>query len=339
MAVTLKTGLTLSTLIKSLWTVDQGDSNIMNLVVELEAAGYSLKVSPSNITIVYTDSNDEVYGATQCEVKADTLALVVQGKVGYAVKVALRHKVTTMIYSAHQWHQQHGTNKPMMDEITDDELKMFKSEVLKDYFGSSGIYHHKVTAIKKLRDLVQISLKDAKHLVEKWVDESLSIVSSTMDGKTLGEILEEHVEEAAADPVSLAQENPEYKSLKSHIMDLSEAKHLHQAVYGTSTGSRYYVIALGDDARVAVRIRSETDISINISIKAICTKAPQSAAGQKVTAGFERAALAKAKGGHWSLHLNPTSMVMAERSIGSTLFAMGIPFWAVTGQLSVLAGK
>ena len=92
---------------------------------------------------------------------------------------------------------------------------------------------------------------------------------------------------------------------------------------------------LGDDARVAVIIKSANDISI----KAICTKAPQSKAGQAVTAGFERAALAKAKAGHWSLHLNPTNMVMAERSIGSTLFAMGIPFWAVTGQLSVLAGK
>lgn len=335
MAVTLKIGLTLSTLVKSLWTADQGDSSIMNLVVELEASGYSLKVSPSNITIVYTDSNGDEYGASSCEVKADLLVLVVQGKVGYSVKVALRQKINTLIDSAHQWHQQHSMKKFTIADITADELEKFKIAVLKIY-GSTGAYH-KVAAIKKVRELVDISLHDAKKLVEKWVDESNSVESFTMSGKTLGEILDEHDAAAAAIviPVSLAQENPKYLSMKSHIMDLADAKHLHQAVYGTSIGSRYYVIALGDDARVAVRIKNANDISI----KAICTKAPQSKAGQEVTAGFERASLAKAKGGHWSLHLNPTSMVMAERSIGSTLFAMGIPFWAVTGQLSVLAGK
>ena len=66
---------------------------------------------------------------------------------------------------------------------------------------------------------------------------------------------------------------------------------------------------------------------------------PISYQGKKVIAGFKRASLKKATGGHYSIHLQPTNMEMAERSIGATLFAMGIPFWAVTGQVAVLTGK
>lgn len=335
MAVELKTGLTIKTLIQGLWPAEEAEEaqgGIYALATELETADYQLRVGPSTLTIMYVIGSGAGVGITQCDIKAETLKLALQKKVGYAVKSALKKKITTLIDNAHKYHQKH---------IKVLGMDQFKAEVMVVYQPAHATISNKVAAIKKLRELSYCSLKEAYDKVEEWIDEGSSVfpggASLKHKAKTFGDLVKEQQEkvEAEAAPLSTAQENPMYKTTKSHIMDLCEAKHLHQAVHGTSPGSRYYVIALGDDVRVAARIKSEADISI----RAICTKAPQSHAGQKVKVAFERAGLAKAKDGHWSLHLKPNNMVMAERSIGSTLFAMGVPFWAVTGQLSVLVGK
>lgn len=278
MAVIFKTDLTLTKLVTALWTPDASEGGMMNLAEKLEAASFSLKTSPSNLTVIHTNKAGKEFGASSCEVKYETLVLAAKGKVGYSVKVALREKINLLINNAHQWLTQHDV-VPVTGSFTE------AANAGDDYDTSLGA------------------------LIDKQA-------------------------QAAADPISLSQENPTYKSLKSHVMKLEDAEHLHQAVHGTTSGSRYYVIALGDNAKVAARIKSATDISI----KAICTASTHDDI-TKVIAGFERAALAKAGAGHYSLHLNPTNMEMAERSIGATLFAMGIPFWAVTGHVAVLTGK
>ena len=57
MAVTLKTGLTLTGLVSALWPpVNQSaDFTYLQIATDLEDASYSLKVSPSNLTVIHVN--------------------------------------------------------------------------------------------------------------------------------------------------------------------------------------------------------------------------------------------------------------------------------------------
>jgi len=119
----------------------------------------------------------------------------------------------------------------------------------------------------------------------------------------------------------------------SPVVALKDATQLHQSVRGTSSTSRYHVIALSSDIKVAVRIKDDFEISI----RAICMHAPQSKKGQKAKLALLGAGLDKKKGGHYSLHLEPDSLDMAVRSIGSTLFSID-SFPQMSGNLKILVG-
>ena len=188
MTVIIKSGLTLTTLVKKFWTPTDAHVELLTLAEQLENDGYTLRVSPSHITIVYIDDAKVEWGAAACDLKAADLFLAIKhGDYPNAHKVP--QQIVTLLYSALDWHEQHGPKKLTMAEVTDANLDTFKIEVLKLYFGSDGT-HHKVAAIKRLRELVQISLYDAKKLVEKWVDES----------PTLGEMLDADAKKLQSDP-------------------------------------------------------------------------------------------------------------------------------------------
>lgn len=337
MAVILKTGLTLTKLVNALWTPDASSGGTMKLVTELEAAGYTLKVSPSHLTVVYTNEENNEYGASQCDVKADTLALAVQGKVGYTVKVALRQKINLLIDSAHQWHQQHGEAHKKVGPPYEGDGSEFQVELMYDYNKS----HSKIAAIKALRNLTGWTLKKSKDTVDGWVVELEGFVSVIDDLKAEEQMEAEAFSVSASNEKMVAySDNPIYCSTNNDPVSLADAEHLHQPVHGTSTGSRYYAVALGDDVKVAVRIKNRNDISI----RAVCNKHPNSKEGQAAKAGFLRACLQKSEqtgAKHWSLHLKPEGddFVMAHRCIGSTLAAMGLQFYAVSGYLVGLQEK
>lgn len=114
---------------------------------------------------------------------------------------------------------------------------------------------------------------------------------------------------------------------------LKKATELHQPVKGTSSGSIYHVIALSDDMVVAVRIKKDFTVAIRVE----CHKANDSKSGQKARASLKIAGLTKAKKGHYSLHLEPETLDMAVRSIGSTLFSIN-SFSQMSGDLKSLVG-
>lgn len=122
-------------------------------------------------------------------------------------------------------------------------------------------------------------------------------------------------------------------SIQTPLVDLKKATQLHQPVKGTSNTSRYHVVALSSDIKVAVRIKNDFEIAI----RAVCMHAPQSKKGKVAKKALLGAGLCKKTGGHYSLHLEPETLDMAVRSIGSTLFSID-SFPQMSGNLKILVG-
>ena len=120
--------------------------------------------------------------------------------------------------------------------------------------------------------------------------------------------------------------------LKAAPVPLKDAQKLNQPVTGTSGGSIYHVIAIGQDCIVAARIKSNNEIAIRAEVIGTGEGA------QKARSGLKFAGLDHKPGGHFSLHLEPEDFAMVKRSIGSTLMAMSIPFWGVNTDLHTLQG-
>jgi hypothetical protein len=94
---------------------------------------------------------------------------------------------------------------------------------------------------------------------------------------------------------------------------LYQAKTLYQAVGGTSSSSKYFVVAIGDGLKIAARIRSNR-VSIRAEGDVKAHKNQLKAAG-----------LAPADGGHWSMHVEyDNDPVMARRIVGSVLCSLDI---------------
>ena len=130
MTVIIKSGLTLTTLVKKFWTPTDAHVELLTLAEQLENDGYTLRVSPSHITIVYIDDAKVEWGAAACDLKAADLFLAIKhGDYPNAHKVP--QQIVTLLYSALDWHEQHGPKKLTMAEVTDANLDTFKIEVLK----------------------------------------------------------------------------------------------------------------------------------------------------------------------------------------------------------------
>jgi hypothetical protein len=177
-----------------------------------------------------------------------------------------------------------------------------QSQVM-DVYNKEG---NKVSAIKKLRELTGISLKEAKNTVESWI--LCDFIDTTTEPDSV--------------PVNL-QASP---------VPLKDAQQLNQPVCGTSGGSIYHVIAIGPSCVVAARIRQDNSVALRAEILCKGSKALEARSGLKF------AGLDQKPAGHFSLHLEPADFGMVKRTIGSTLMAMSIPFSGVTTDLHPLHG-
>ena len=305
MTVTIKKkDLTLTSLVKRLFPTDQ--TGVIHQANILHANGFVLKLGPAVIGIV----DSAKYVVCSASVKMETLNLALADKLGYASKSMIKTKIENLINHGYAHHCDAEAKATTTDtvKVYEGDAEEFKAQVMAECFPKPGITKQMITAIKKLRELTHWSLKDAKHKVDDWVDDWMKV-----------------------DPIKGG--NPTYAN--GPIMDLEEAKQLHQKVHGTSISSSYYVVAIGEGVKVAVRIKSDN----SVGIRAVCISSYASVEGKKIIEGFKRAGLDKATGDHWSVHLSPPNLVMAERSIGSTLFAMGLVFDSISGNLKALVGK
>lgn len=122
-----------------------------------------------------------------------------------------------------------------------------------------------------------------------------------------------------------AAKSPEKLSVSA--VPLEEATTVFQPVTGTSAGSVYHTIAIGPDAKMAVRILANNDIAIRVL--------PLNGNGRAACAA---AGLTDKKKGHWSLHLHPQDKSLVNTSIGAVLFALDLQWTALATNMSKLVG-
>ena len=186
---------------------------------------------------------------------------------------------------------------------------------------------------EKIIDLITVSY-------QKFMDEDPSVPA---DPSVTGELppadpepTPEMTNSVNVEDIKLQQQTvyPVELDLQAAPVLLKDAQKLNQPVCGTSGGSIYHVVAIGQDCVVAVRIKSNNEIAIRAEV----TSAPTSEGAMKAASGLKFAGLDKKPAGHWSLHLDPEDFAMVKRSIGSTIMAMSIPFWGVNTDLHTLQG-
>lgn len=133
----------------------------------------------------------------------------------------------------------------------------------------------------------------------------------------------------------LKPEAPEKKGLtREEVMKLDRvpliaATLLYHPVKGSDGSSTYHVVALGDGIAAALRIRNNLKISLRLE-------------GAKLSEYSKEAVLVgfgAPSGEHVSIHLDAKDDVLAKKTVGSLLFATGIPFTKLATDVLYLRGK
>lgn len=116
---------------------------------------------------------------------------------------------------------------------------------------------------------------------------------------------------------------------KSKTVPLRDATKLYQPVMGTDESSRYFAIALGADANVAVRIKQNNRISFRIEGADLSPYFTQ----------LQGAGFTKGNKGHWSIHMDCGDDELTKKAVGSLIFATGIEFNELAMNVLKLKGK
>jgi hypothetical protein len=118
-----------------------------------------------------------------------------------------------------------------------------------------------------------------------------------------------------------------FADTSSPPIHLQHADRLHQPVFGTSKGSKYYVVALGPTVTVAARVGKDNSVGIRAVVK--------NAGSSSSPVNFGLAGLAS-KGGHYSVHLKPKTISDAQKSLGAVLFGLQGQFHSVSDRVDLL---
>jgi hypothetical protein len=139
----------------------------------------------------------------------------------------------------------------------------------------------------------------------------------------------------AVDVLQLVQPNGlwmlfDEKTMKTApLTKLRDANQMYQPVFGTSGGSRYYVVAGGPDIRVAARLAGGS-LSIRIEGPNFSAHAAKYKALGLKNGGT---------GDYASIHLDVgKDPVMASKTLGAVLMGLGIPFETPLPELKRIAG-
>ena len=101
------------------------------------------------------------------------------------------------------------------------------------------------------------------------------------------------------------------------IVKLRDAKAMYQPVKGSSSGSRYFMVAADDDVRVAARYHGTT---LSIRIEGPAWKKHKATIAQ---AGFSTVDESK---DYASVHLAVGDEMLAMKSLGAVLLGLGVQF-------------
>ena len=327
MAVTIKKkALTITSLLTRLYEADKlAGHDFLKKAQELEHTGHTLLISPTTFSIAAA-GNANVLSVVP--LKSETVTLAIKGKVGHTVKVVIKDKITDLITTAYQKFMD-AEHPAILSEVYD--------KTMAKYHGNNG--GMKVAAIKEYRNLTGSSLKEAKDMVENWI-EAEELAAGPMPVMAENGVAD-GIGVEGKEKFSFGEIKFETQSvygtetnLQAAPVALKTATKLNQPVTGTSGGSIYHVIAIGESCVVAARIKTNNEIAIRAEVLVHAN----STEGQKARSGLKFAGLEQKPAGHFSLHLDPEDFAMVKRSIGSTIMAMSIPFWGVNTDLHTIQG-
>ncbi len=340
----VKKALTLTTLVKRLYKPEESaGGGLYDKVVQLEAGGCTLAIYPNMLQIML----DGGVLAKYTGLKWETVTLAMKDKLGGALKHVIKDKVDWFISNAYQKYLDNNlvvssNNKP---PLGNEIMEPYREQIMNTVFKNGNL--NKVAGIKELRMLTNCSLKQAKDVVEDWIDyyktTTQTVTAEVPLNYTVTE--EELINEGGADFMGVDPMGKDWSDLVTYPGDLmkdkpvklSEATKLHQPTVGTDDCSRYHVIALGDSVAVAARITENNKVSLRVELR----EHPNTKGSQKAKTALLAAGLEKKPQGHYSLHLDPTDKQLAIQSVGAILHGIDLPFTLVTGNLQsiVRVGK
>ncbi len=293
----------------------------------------TLKVSPKNIVI------EDNIGAclAVANVKLGVLNMAKNGKLGPATKAMIKGELEQAFSKAAEqipFFPPPGPDAEVSPYPYEGDLQNpnLKIEVMGKYSkGGLG----KVAAIKSLRSLTGLSLKNAKALVEVWIIEAPISVDFGNNGVELKP-------EASAFNPKKSKVKSKVKSkgattkIKEGVMNqdkvpLCNAENVFQPVGGSGGASVYFAIAIGPTVNVGCRVRDTGYTSIRVEGPGL--------SDPEVMAQLEAAGLQPAGDSHWSLHLDIPNDGLIKKTIGAVLFSMGLPFDQMTTDVKQIMGK
>jgi ribosomal protein L7/L12 len=188
----------------------------------------------------------------------------------------------------------------------------------------------KIELIKKFREVFLCTLQAAKEAVEAWEIEH-KIKAPVVPSPVKTSVAPEQI--AAAKTIGAAGKWPLYDLSKlktGPTVKLRDAKAMYQPVKGSSSGSRYFLVAADDDVRVAARYHAS---SLSIRVEGPGWKKHKATISDS---GFSTVDESK---DYASVHLTVADDMLANKTLGAVLLGLGVPFETPMPMLSVVKGK
>jgi hypothetical protein len=143
--------------------------------------------------------------------------------------------------------------------------------------------------------------------------------------KTIGELIAAQVDGESL----LKAAGVDSDVLTASPVFLRHADTLGQPVRGSSNGSVYHVVALGDAGNLAVRIDLSNKASLRIEGEGL----------DEYEGALSACGMEKQSDLHWSIHTHPSNFVLLKKLIGAVVYSSGIPFKAAMLDIEPLVGK
>jgi len=217
-----------------------------------------------------------------------------------------------------------------------DVMAQAKEAYFLKLLGSDGVVTNKVAAIKKVRALTGLSLKNAKDLVEAWIPKWTG-EDGGYSAETMASAFNPKKKTAKKSGIEMPKgKMPKVKVHKEGIMtketvELCNAQEVFQPVCGSSSESIYFAIAIGPTVNVGCRVKDGGSVSIRVEGPGL--------SHDKVREGLKDAGLKPATGGHWSLHMEISNEALIKKAIGAVLYGMSQTFTQVVGDVTPIIGK
>lgn len=182
---------------------------------------------------------------------------------------------------------------------------------------------HKIYAIKTLKSYTYLPLKEAKGIIDSVQAGEAQKMPGTYNAEQAKTIVAEftklhvtcEVTETAAAPFVVPNPTVTKPLPSSAVMSLREAQAIGQKVRGTSDGSVYVTVAVGERVKLAVKKSGDTG---PVSIRAEWKNATQAEKTLLSAAGMSL------KNDYASIHLTPTMEAKAPRIIGAFIMGLGV---------------